>query len=499
MQRVDAALGRLGRQWPGLPYLGLGAYHAWIWLCYCSPLLAEGEAGPEQGSTVLSVYLVSTLTLSAALLLSALFSRRAERLVCKRAFVLGAGLVACAGTLVIAGAAQAGNDVLLCVGGVATGSSTAFVVLRLGCVYGKAEPARSASCAMASLVLACMLYFVALGLPRPMGLAFMSLLPLAAAACTLVGGLPGSAAQDTKPLERHGVSGRFLARLFFGIALLSFAVSVLRGFALAVMPAQSHAAESIFAASAAVLAVLVGMGLLGKGLNIPRLYRAAIVASGAGISLMPLLGFVASSDASLVGGEVLTSVAFEVLILLVWCVYAQVAFTPGASAVRVFGLGRAGSALGSTVGQAFGAGVCMQMGSGITTVVAISVIALFVVFATSTLLLNEGLICEAADVSRQGAGPASTLLGAVRPDGDKDDLTEGEAAVQELALRYGLSAREQDVLVLLVKGRTIAHAASKLNISFNTAKTHVRGIYQKTGVNTRQELLDLIECQPLEG
>ena len=42
-------------------------------------------------------------------------------------------------------------------------------------------------------------------------------------------------------------------------------------------------------------------------------------------------------------------------------------------------------------------------------------------------------------------------------------------------------------------------AASKLNISFNTAKTHVRGIYQKTGVNTRQELLDLIECQPLEG
>ena len=497
MQRVDAALGRLGRQWPGLPYLGLGAYHAWIWLCYCSPLLAEGEAGPEQGSTVLSVYLVSTLTLSAALLLSALFSRRAERLVCKRAFVLGAGLVACAGTLVIAGAAQAGNDVLLCVGGVATGSSTAFVVLRLGCVYGKAEPARSASCAMASLVLACMLYFVALGLPRPMGLAFMSLLPLAAAACTLVGGLPGSAAQDTKPLERHGVSGRFLARLFFGIALLSFAVSVLRGFALAVMPAQSHAAESIFAASAAVLAVLVGMGLLGKGLNIPRLYRAAIVASGAGISLMPLLGFVASSDASLVGGEVLTSVAFEVLILLVWCVCAQVAFTPGASAVR--GLGRAGSALGSTVGQAFGAGVCMQMGSGITTVVAISVIALFVVFATSTLLLNEGLICEAADVSRQGAGPASTLLGAVRPDGDKDDLTEGEAAVQELALRYGLSAREQDVLVLLVKGRTIAHAASKLNISFNTAKTHVRGIYQKTGVNTRQELLDLIECQPLEG
>ena len=72
-------------------------------------------------------------------------------------------------------------------------------------------------------------------------------------------------------------------------------------------------------------------------------------------------------------------------------------------------------------------------------------------------------------------------------------MTEGEAAVQELALRYGLSAREQDVLVLLVKGRTIAHAASKLNISFNTAKSHIRNVYAKAGVHSKQELQSLIE------
>lgn len=32
-----------------------------------------------------------------------------------------------------------------------------------------------------------------------------------------------------------------------------------------------------------------------------------------------------------------------------------------------------------------------------------------------------------------------------------------------------------------------------LLISFNTAKSHIRNVYVKIGVHTRQELLDLIE------
>ncbi|WP_124061393.1 helix-turn-helix transcriptional regulator [Gordonibacter sp. Marseille-P4307] len=58
---------------------------------------------------------------------------------------------------------------------------------------------------------------------------------------------------------------------------------------------------------------------------------------------------------------------------------------------------------------------------------------------------------------------------------------------------FDLSQRESEVLVLLGKGRTIEITADKLNISFNTAKTHIRQVYGKLGVHTRQQLLDLIE------
>lgn len=49
------------------------------------------------------------------------------------------------------------------------------------------------------------------------------------------------------------------------------------------------------------------------------------------------------------------------------------------------------------------------------------------------------------------------------------------------------------VLFLLGKGRSIDYVANDLNISFNTAKSHIRNVYGKLNVHSRQELLDLIE------
>ena len=49
------------------------------------------------------------------------------------------------------------------------------------------------------------------------------------------------------------------------------------------------------------------------------------------------------------------------------------------------------------------------------------------------------------------------------------------------------------MLFLLAKGRTISFIADDLSVSFNTAKSHIRHVYVKTGVHTRQELLDMVE------
>ena len=61
------------------------------------------------------------------------------------------------------------------------------------------------------------------------------------------------------------------------------------------------------------------------------------------------------------------------------------------------------------------------------------------------------------------------------------------------AARTGLTAREREVLELLMRGRTGAYIAETLVISENTARGHVRRLYTKLGVHSRQELIDLVE------
>ncbi len=62
-----------------------------------------------------------------------------------------------------------------------------------------------------------------------------------------------------------------------------------------------------------------------------------------------------------------------------------------------------------------------------------------------------------------------------------------------LAQHYRLSVRETEVFEHFVHGRSASHIAKSLFISDNTVKTHLRRIYQKADVHSRQELLDKID------
>ncbi len=58
-----------------------------------------------------------------------------------------------------------------------------------------------------------------------------------------------------------------------------------------------------------------------------------------------------------------------------------------------------------------------------------------------------------------------------------------------------MTPREQDVLQLLLAGRSNGEVAQELSIAVPTVKTHVRNIYQKSGVTTRYELM----CKAMQG
>ncbi|MEG0322862.1 MAG: helix-turn-helix transcriptional regulator, partial [Raoultibacter sp.] len=67
-----------------------------------------------------------------------------------------------------------------------------------------------------------------------------------------------------------------------------------------------------------------------------------------------------------------------------------------------------------------------------------------------------------------------------------------EARCREIGMREGLTEREIDILGLLAKGRDGKFIAEEYVLSYNTVKTHIKHIYQKLGVHSRQELIDLV-------
>ena len=63
----------------------------------------------------------------------------------------------------------------------------------------------------------------------------------------------------------------------------------------------------------------------------------------------------------------------------------------------------------------------------------------------------------------------------------------------EFAEAHNLSARESEVLTLIANGRDVPYIERELVLAKSTVKTHIKHIYEKCGVSSRQDLLDMLE------
>ncbi len=78
-------------------------------------------------------------------------------------------------------------------------------------------------------------------------------------------------------------------------------------------------------------------------------------------------------------------------------------------------------------------------------------------------------------------------------DEHHDTMGSWQLRCKEVAKKYGLSPRQQDVLIYLAKGRNAEYIQNELVISSHTAKSHIYQVYRKLGVHSQQELIDLVE------
>jgi len=93
---------------------------------------------------------------------------------------------------------------------------------------------------------------------------------------------------------------------------------------------------------------------------------------------------------------------------------------------------------------------------------------------------------EAIRQVMQGEPPMSSGIARMIITG-MQALTSPPADAAAGAADYKLSAREQEILAHLAKGRSLKAMASGLFISIDTVRTHIKRIYEKLQVHTQTE------------
>ena len=106
------------------------------------------------------------------------------------------------------------------------------------------------------------------------------------------------------------------------------------------------------------------------------------------------------------------------------------------------------------------------------------VLMLFVLLVTALFLTSRGNLAEGWGIERIGIASLDAAI--LRRN------------VTQAAKAYGLSPREEEVLCAIMAGQTRSQIARTFVVSEETVKTHVKHVYRKLGVNSREELSRLV-------
>lgn len=88
--------------------------------------------------------------------------------------------------------------------------------------------------------------------------------------------------------------------------------------------------------------------------------------------------------------------------------------------------------------------------------------------------------------------PDTDANGIVVADSRELSLLEACRLLQE---RYGLSDRETEIAALVAQGRSRPYIREQLFISTNTVATHIKHIYGKLDIHSKEELIDMVNSE----
>lgn len=178
-------------------------------------------------------------------------------------------------------------------------------------------------------------------------------------------------------------------------------------------------------------------------------------------------------------GALLTNAAYTLFSIFVTVLLCSISYRYGVNALWLFGYAQAAVSVGS-----LGAVILSERVDFVAhdpALLTITVAVVIVAFSClSATFGGDRDRAEAWGIVQAGTGERTSI----------DSLEERCA---RLARQYGLTRREEEVVLLLVQGVPFTQIEADLCVSNSTLKTHARHIYAKVGVAGRKELRELAE------
>lgn len=497
---------------------GFSLNRAWVYLMFLGLGASIITAGGEMISS--AVYLTSSLSLIVVLFLGVPFRRRMERWLAMPAVRwLSVGLMA-VGTLcaTLLTSADISPFVLAIIGGVFTGVGSALLDLCYGELYRNCSTEETRmELPLSAAIAAAIFMLISYEDSATIAILITSLLPLfsgiilSTQSFVWEKGLATMVSVSLKP------SRMLIAR----VGLCAAGVGIADGINREVFMAGSGLAMQDFYLSSmlpgAVLTALIIMGfvMIFRERRTSVLFKIIVFMIVGSIILAPALS--AGNQAKL--GALVALLGYNTFNIFIWTLLADLAYNLRLSGPATFGIGWGMLTVGHTAGQyiasimqaAHAVKISTQpMISGFCALLALGA-CLFVLqdedFSASVHLdemvdtVGRGLVdAEEADhaaaVAAAEAAAAAAEAAAVvaaNATAEADVRRPFFEACMELAKSSGLTPREAEVLALFARGRTAARIQEELYLSKGTVTSHLQHIYRKTGVHSKQELLDALE------
>ena len=488
LQCMRDSLGRLVvKPWR---LVGFGYYQAWIYLAVLSTVLfTQSDFFAERLQFTRQYF---SLSVAGFLFVLVFVSLKLDILEKRRYLLVATAALTAVGTVLIA--LPLGNDsaklAVVATGITLTGMGNAFLIIGWGALWSKMDTDRMGLHLVVSNAFAGCLYLIVTQLPVPAAVAVTAALPLCSVLTLLSSeNEPRRSSEGETTARPKKLIGKAVA----AIAVIPFVFGLARAFS---SPADAVAFSDlqyriVMGTTAFAVAIALLAALAPRQRIVLRLYRFVVPLMAAGFIALPFVP------------DHLQWVAFAAIMCgfysfegLVWLLQPEYAFRTRASTIKVFGWGRCLFHMFGFIGVTAGF-ACIDQGMGSGSVpVAICLGAVLVLILLSTFVFTEHDLrrfverpSRARSQAEQGGADAVDP-----PPAAADGLSsEEDRLVERLARAGGLSPRESEVLAYLGRGRSVPFIAETLVISKGTAKTHVRHIYEKLDVHSKQELLDLIE------